>query len=242
MLEFITEMMDYVIMIHAMSKGLRIARHYPLVILIGLAGVLGGALSLAAHPSAARWAVSVVCLALAARLTVTMVRELRRGVHGVDLLAIVAIVSTVLVGQHWAALVICLMLTGGEALEDYARGRAGRSLSALLDNAPQEVGRISPDGEVDRIPVDRVAIGDRIQVRPGEMVGVDGLLEVGNATLDESSLTGEAMPVRRRPGEPAAHARRSGSVPFRIERASISSRATPSAPRRRPTRRSRRAR
>ncbi|AZZ42181.1 cadmium-translocating P-type ATPase [Acidipropionibacterium jensenii] len=184
-----------------MTKGLQFARRYPLVILIVLTGVLGGTLVLAGASVPARWVVTVACLGVAVRLTVGMIQELRSGTYGVDLLAIVAIGATAWVGQYWACLVICLMVAGGAALEDYAHGRAGRSLSALLDNAPHEVGRITADGQVERVPVDLVQIGDRIQVRPGEMVGVDGTLEVGNATLDESSLTGESMPVLRRPGE-----------------------------------------
>ncbi|WP_257477356.1 heavy metal translocating P-type ATPase [Acidipropionibacterium jensenii] len=176
-------------------------RRYPLVALVCLTAVADGLLLLAGAATPARWLVTIVCLAIATRMAIGMVADLRSGSYGIDLLAVVAIVSTTVLGEYWAALVICLMVTGGEGLEDLASARAGRSLSALLDNAPHEVGRITEDGTVERIPVGRVAVGDRIQVRPGEMVGVDGDLEVGNATLDESSLTGEPMPVLRRPGE-----------------------------------------
>lgn len=188
-------------MIEPMRTGLKRLIHYPLVILVCATALIGAVLIALSQPTAARWVVSAVCLAVAARLAVGMVRDLRSGRYGVDLLAIVAILASAAVGEYWASLVICLMVTGGEALEDYASARAGRSLSALLDNAPHEVGRINSDGLVDRIPVDRVTVDDRIQVRPGEMVGVDGVLEVGNATVDESSLTGESMPVVKRPGE-----------------------------------------
>ncbi|MCI1748559.1 MAG: heavy metal translocating P-type ATPase [Acidipropionibacterium sp.] len=188
-------------MIEPMKTGLKLAGRYPLVILVCATALIGAVLGMLSQPTATRWVISLVCLAVAARLAVGMIRDLRSGRYGVDLLAIVAILAAAAVGEYWASLVICLMVTGGEALEDYASARAGRSLSALLDNAPHEVGRINSDGLVDRISVDQVNVGDRIQVRPGEMVGVDGLLQVGNATVDESSLTGESMPVLRRPGE-----------------------------------------
>ncbi|AOZ46031.1 heavy metal translocating P-type ATPase [Acidipropionibacterium acidipropionici] len=174
---------------------------YPLVAVVALTGAVGGACALLGATDAARTVISVVCLALAVRLVVGMVHELRAGSYGVDLLAIIAIVSTVLVGEHWASLVICLMLTGGEALEDHAQNRAKRSLTALLDNAPTTATRILADSGPEQVPVEDIVPGDRIQVLPGELVGVDGTLLAGTSRIDESSLTGEPMPVLRRPGD-----------------------------------------
>ena len=130
-----------------------------------------------------------------------------RGHWGIDILAVTAIVSTVVVGEYLAALVVCLMLTGGEALEDYAAGRAKKDLSALLERAPQVAHRLREDGSAEDIPLDRVRPGDRLLVRPAEVLPVDGILAEGahgerlEAEFDESSLTGEALPVTRSSGD-----------------------------------------
>ena len=76
-----------------------------------------------------------------------MLRELRTGTFGVDIIAVTAIVAAVLVGEVWAALVIVLMLTTGEALEAYAANRAQRDLTALLARNPQTAHRVQPDGD-----------------------------------------------------------------------------------------------
>ncbi len=176
-------------------------RQYPLVVATLGVAVVGGILTAAGAGDVARWVVSGYALAIAAVQAVAMVRELRAGTWGIDILAVTAIAATVAVGQHWAALVIVLMLTGGVALEDYAAGRARRELSALLAAAPQTAHALGPDGAVHDVPVDAVRPGDEIVVKPGEVVPVDGDLLSAAATLDESSLTGESMPVERVTGD-----------------------------------------
>ena len=174
---------------------------YPVVIATLAAGLVTGALDLAGQDQAARWVASVFAVAVALLQVRGMIADLRAGSYGIDLLAVTAIVSTVAVGQFWAALVVCLMLTGGEALEDYAAGRASRSLTGLLQNAPRTAHRLDGDGQPTDVPVDDVAIGDRLLVRPFEVVPVDGVLASASATLDESSLTGESLPVERMRGD-----------------------------------------
>src|SRR5450759_5548134 len=92
------------------------------------------------------------------------------------------------------------MLATGEALERYAEGRAHRELTALLSRAPRDVHRYE-DGELVTRPIDAVVIGDRLMVKPGEVVPVDGLVEGAAAVLDEAALTGEARPVTRAEGD-----------------------------------------
>lgn len=151
---------------------------------------------------AARWVGSAYALAMAAYTAVGMVRDLLGGHWGVDVLAVTAVVSTVVVGEYLAALVVVLMLTGGEALEEYAGDRAGRELSSLLKRAPQLAHRThSGSGEVEDVPVASIRPGDRLLVRPAEVLPVDGTLVSEQATLDESSLTGESLPVTRHHGE-----------------------------------------
>ncbi|MFP5347157.1 MAG: heavy metal translocating P-type ATPase [Actinomycetes bacterium] len=164
------------------------------------AAVVG--LLLAGHAPTARWVGSAYALVMAAYTSVGMVRDLLRGNWGVDVLAVTAIVSTVAVGEYLASLVIVLMLTGGEALEEYAAGRAGRELSALLERVPQLAHRHHVEtGELEDVPVDEVQPGDRLLVRPAEVVPVDGELLSVEAAFDESSLTGESLPVTRSAGD-----------------------------------------
>jgi heavy metal translocating P-type ATPase len=184
-----------------MWPALVLARRYP--VLAGALGIglLGVVLALTGRPDWAQGVVSVYALGVAAVEGVGMVRELRHGRAGVDILAVAAILATVAVGEHWAAIVIVVMLSGGEALEDYAARRARRELTALLERAPVTAHRLANGEAADDVPVGEVVVGDVLAVRPGELVPVDGVLESGAATTDESSLTGESMPVEHVRGD-----------------------------------------
>ncbi|MBV7364264.1 heavy metal translocating P-type ATPase [Actinomycetaceae bacterium TAE3-ERU4] len=129
-----------------------------------------------------------------------MIKELLSGAIGIDLLAIVAICVTTAVSQYWAALVVCLMLSGGEALEEYVARRAQRELTSLLEGAPKNAH--VPQGKSYRtIPVDKVEIGQTLIVLPGELIPIDGILRSPQAVIDESSLTGETFPVTHNMGD-----------------------------------------
>lgn len=181
-------------------KILEWMRRYPMVAATLFVGV-GGLLLLAfGQAVVSGWLVSVYALAVAAWQASHMIRDLRQGTFGLDVLAVIAIVSTVLVGDHWAALIVALMLSGGKALEDYATSRAHREVSALLERAPRCAHRANGDGTFDEVPISEVVIGDLIMVRPGEVVPVDGALEGEACWFDESSLTGESLPVEHQPG------------------------------------------
>ncbi len=117
------------------------------------------------------------------------------------MLAVIAITSTVLVGDHWAALIVALMLAGGEALEDYATSRAHREVSALLERAPHCARRADEHGAFVEVPISEIVVGDLVMVRPGEVVPVDGILDGDACWFDESSLTGESLPVEHQAGE-----------------------------------------
>ncbi|MBO0926166.1 cadmium-translocating P-type ATPase [Cellulomonas sp. zg-ZUI199] len=174
---------------------------YPVVLATVAVAAVGGLLEATGDGTTARWVVSVYAVGVALLQARGMVADLRAGNHGVDLLAVTAIASTVAVGEYWAALVVCLMLSGGEALEDYAAGRARRELTGLLQNAPRTAHLLGPDGEPTDVPVGDVVVGDRVLVRPFEVVPVDGVLESDDAILDESSLTGESLPVEHVRGD-----------------------------------------
>ncbi|MFB4298501.1 heavy metal translocating P-type ATPase [Actinomadura sp. NTSP31] len=151
------------------------------------------------------WAsVTVVAVVPAAWWVLDGLRHRR---FGSDVIALLALAGTLAVGEHLAGAVIAAMLTGGRLLEERAGRRARRDLGALLSMAPRVAHRRTPDG-LETIAVGRVVPGDRLLVRPGEVVPVDGQVEEGRAVLDESTLTGEPVPVEHTEGDGV----RSGAV------------------------------
>lgn len=144
------------------------------------------------------WAVSTAIVGV--RLTVSIVADLAHREAGVDVIALLAIFGALSFGEYLAGAVIALMLTTGIALEAFAEGRATRELSALLSRAPRTANRYSGD-RLETCPISEIAVGDRLLVKPGEVVPVDGLVTGVPATLDESALTGESRLVTREDGE-----------------------------------------
>ncbi len=99
-----------------------------------------------------------------------------------------------------AAAVITVLVLLGQVLELRAREQTGGAIRALLDLAPKTARRVRSDGTDEDVPLDIVAVGDRLRVRPGEKVPVDGELLEGRSSIDESMITGESMPVTKEPG------------------------------------------
>ena len=185
---------------HFLRRVLHLARRYWAVTATLVIGALGIVLALTGAGWLVSWIFGGYALAIAAWQAVGMVQQLLRREFGLDVLAITAIIATVLVGEFIAALLVVLMLTGGEALEDYANRRAKRELDALLARAPQRA-RVQRDGAFVDVGIDEVVVGDLVLVRPSEVVPVDGVLMSPVTSVDESSLTGESMPVDKVAGD-----------------------------------------
>lgn len=194
---------------------LKLARRYWAVSLTLAMGLVGILLALAGRGEAVPWLFGAYALGIAAWQAVGMVRDLLRGHWGLDILAITAIVATVFVGEYIAALIVVLMLTGGEALEDYANRRAKRELDALLTRAPQTAHRVEGDRLVD-IRAHEVLPGDVLIVRPSEIVPVDGVLSSVEMVADESSITGESIPVEKHAGDTVLSGSVNGQVAVEI--------------------------
>lgn len=145
-------------------------------------------------PLYAQIVISTLGSLIALLMFIDMVKTLRSGKFGVDLLAITAVIATIAVGEYWAALIVLLMLTGGDTLEDYAANKANSELQSLLENSPQSAHLLKDDKMVD-VKIDQVTVGDRIVVKPGEVIPVDGTITDGVTSVDESSLTGESRPI-----------------------------------------------
>ncbi|HLK53140.1 MAG TPA: heavy metal-binding domain-containing protein, partial [Candidatus Angelobacter sp.] len=97
------------------------------------------------------------------------------------------------------AIIVTLVLLG-QVLELRARRQTSSAIKALLDLNPKTARRIRPDGSDEEIPLDQIHRDDRLRVRPGDRVPVDGTIEVGTSAIDESMITGESMPVEKAPG------------------------------------------
>ena len=128
-------------------------------------------------------------------LVVQTVRGLLRGRFAADIVATLAIITSVVLGQYFAGVVIVLMQSGGEALEQYAMRRASESLEALLARAPKQAHRLEK-GTIEDVPVDAVVPGDLLVIKPGDLIPVDAEVIAGSSTVDQAALTGEPLPVR----------------------------------------------
>ncbi len=168
---------------------------FPLVAATVAAGLIVAVLLAIGQESAAQWTASAYALLVAAIRSGSMAKSLLRGRWGIDLLAVTAIASTVAVGEYVASLIIVLMLAGGEALEEIAQGRATRELRSLLERVPQTAHRELPGLPPEDIPAVDVRSGDILLVKPSEVLPVDGLLLTATGSFDESTLTGESLPV-----------------------------------------------
>jgi len=178
------------------------------LIVVALLGLAGGlAAKLAARPELAQILWTAGAIPVVASLAISIIRDLRSGRMGVDAVALLAMAAALALHEELAAIVVAVMYAGGSALEDFAVGRAEGDLKSLIDRAPRIAHRKTGESFED-IAIENVAVGDRLQVRAGEVVPVDGQIASSGATLDESAVTGEPIPVDRSAGEAA----RSGAV------------------------------
>jgi heavy metal translocating P-type ATPase len=161
--------------------------------------VAGGALRVASAASWGHWVWMVGLVLTGLPVAWRTLRGIARGHFATDIVATLAIITAVLLAQPLAGLIVVLMQTGGEALERYAEGRASRAVRELEAQAPRIAHRIE-GARVTDLPVDEVQVGDRLLVRPGEMLPCDVRVEEGASLVDASRLTGEPLPVHARVG------------------------------------------
>ncbi|MGA9341328.1 MAG: heavy metal translocating P-type ATPase [Rhodanobacteraceae bacterium] len=188
-------------------------RDIVLLVFSVLALLCGLGLSWSGHTLAAHGFWSASALLLAALLMVESAVRLWHREVGVDLIALLAIGAALAFDQSLVAAVIAVMLAGGRALEAYAMRRAQQAMSRLLENAPTLAWRHAGE-QLEQIPVASVVVGDRLFVRAGEIVPVDGDVLDHAAVLDESSLTGESLPVTHAPGARIASGSVNAGAPF----------------------------
>lgn len=195
------------------------------ILAVCLVGIVGG---VAAWFLGSVWvadlAWAIVVVAALIPLSLTVGRNLLRGRLGVDVIALLAMAGSLPLRQFLAGAVIAVMLSGGQVLEGYAKGRARRELAHLLALAPHRAHRQRAGG-LHTVPVGEVVMGDRLVVLRGEMVPVDGVLEEA-AVLDEAALTGEARPVERTRSDRVASGAINVGPPFQMRAVATSEGST----------------
>jgi heavy metal translocating P-type ATPase len=182
-----------------MSDVLKRAR--PALAVLATAGlVLGLVLHLAGFASWASLVWTVVTVPVLAALSAEIITSLARGDVGLDIVAGLSMSAALAVGETLAAAIVALMYAGGQLLEAYAERKARREMTALLSRVPRTAVR-HRNGTLEDVPLERVQVGDRLLIRQGDVVPVDGDVLNGVAVLDTSALTGEALPVTLKLGD-----------------------------------------
>jgi len=143
---------------------------------------------------------TAVTLPILLALFVEIVTSLRRGDLGLDIVAALSMAAALAVGESLAAAVVALMYAGGQFLEAFAERHARREMTALLARVPRTALQ-HRDGQLEEVALDLIQPGDRLLIRQGDVVPVDGDVAAGVAVLDQSALTGESLPVQHRGGE-----------------------------------------
>jgi len=185
----------------APDSELKSARPY----LAGLAaaGLAAGiAAALAGHGEWARAIWTAATLPVLAALLIEIVTSLRRGDVGLDIVAALSMTAALAFGESLAASIVALMYGGGQYLESFAEKAARREMTALLSKVPHTAIR-HRDGQLEEVALELLQPGDRLLIRRGDVVPVDGTVAEGIGILDQSALTGESMPVKIPPGEAA---------------------------------------
>ena len=174
----------------------------PILVALSAAGLaLGLALRLFGQEEWAAWVWGAFTVPVLLALLIEIVLKLRSGEVGLDIVAALSMTAALVFGEELAAVVVALMYAGGQYLESFAERHARREMTALLARVPRTAVR-HRDGELEEVPLDAITPGDRLLVRRGDVIPVDGTVARGLAVLDQSALTGESIPVQETNGEP----------------------------------------
>ncbi len=144
------------------------------------------------------WATATIPVLIS--LLVEIIVSLRRGDIGLDIVAALSMFAALVFAEYLAGVVVALMYAGGQYLESFAEGRASREMTALLARVPRSAVR-HRNGRLEDVSLDAIEPGDRVVVRKGDVVPVDGVVIQGLAVLDQSALTGESIPIQHKVGE-----------------------------------------
>src|SRR5215831_18663210 len=144
------------------------------------------------------WAMTTIAVLIA--LLLDIIVSLRRGDIGLDIVAALSMFAALVFAEYLAGVVVALMYAGGQYLESFAERRASREMTALLARVPRSAVRYR-NGRLEDVSLDAIDSGDRLVIRKGDVVPVDGAVIEGVAVLDQSALTGESIPIQLKVGD-----------------------------------------
>ncbi|MBN9349032.1 MAG: heavy metal translocating P-type ATPase, partial [Devosia sp.] len=181
-----------------------------------LGGLSAGALLyLVGGRGAASFVWGLATLPVLLSLLIQIVTSLRRGDAGLDIIAALSMSAALAFGEPLAGNVVALMYAGGQFLENFAERRARREMTALLGRVARTAMKHGPDG-LQEVAIESLAPGDRLLIRQGEVLPVDGVVASRSATIDTSALTGESLPVTVESGGEALSGTTAIGPPFDI--------------------------
>jgi heavy metal translocating P-type ATPase len=172
-------------------------------LLVGLPAfglALGFALPLLGYPEVQDWVWAAFTVPVLFALFYEIVSSLRRGEVGLDIVAALSMAAALAIGENLAAIVVALMYSGGQYLEAFAERHARREMTAILARVPRSAVR-HRNGALQEVALEAIVPGDRLLIRQGDVVPVDGTVAGGVAVLDQSALTGEPIPIRQHAGD-----------------------------------------
>ncbi|MEO8879384.1 MAG: heavy metal translocating P-type ATPase [Gemmatimonadaceae bacterium] len=167
------------------------------------------------------WILLIAIAGASVPLLISLVQQVLKRNFSVDILALLSIVTSLILGQYWVAAIVVLMLSGGQALEGYATRRASSVLNALAKRMPQtahRAGKVPSD-----VPIATIAVGDELSIYPHEVCPVDGTVVSGLGSMDESYLTGEPFLIAKAPGTSVLSGAINGNVALTIRATKIAS-------------------
>ena len=159
------------------------------------------------------WAAATIPVLIA--LVVEMILSLRRGDVGLDIVAALSMLAALVFAAYLAAVVVALMYAGGQYLESFAERHASHEMTALLARVPRSAMRYE-HGRLEEVSLDAIEPGDRLVIRKGDVVPVDGAVTEGLAVLDQAALTGESMPIQQKLGDSIMSGSTNVGEPFHL--------------------------
>ena len=188
-----------------------------LLLVIALAGLVTGlGLHFSGRTDLAQTAWFAGVVPVLAALVVEIIRSLARGEVGLDIVAALSMSAALTFGETLAAAVVAVMYSGGTFLENFAEGRARREMRDLLSRVPRTATR-HRNGGLEEVALEDIAPGDRLLIRQGDVVPVDGRIASAAAFVDTSALTGESLPVRLDRGSEAMSGSTNAGDAFDLE-------------------------
>ena len=127
--------------------------------------------------------------------------DLFRGHVNVDLLMVTAAIGAATINAWAEGAVLLALFASSNALEHHALDRTRNAVQALMELSPEVANRVGPDGAIEVVPIEALAAGDRVLIRPGESIPADAEVVTGQSAVDQSAITGESLPVEKRPGD-----------------------------------------